>query len=125
MDITPLIRADRQIIQGYGPGFFRVGGTVYNSPIIVFPDRVAAWDFRGEADALGIGDFQNLFESAGETEVVLFGSGAKMQFIKPAIRRAFIDRGLALESMDTGAACRTYNVLLAEERRIAAALLPV
>jgi len=125
MDITPLVEANRKIIQGYGPGSFRVSGEVYNSAIIVFPDRVEPWNYTGDPASFTEADFNALFASAGDTEVVLLGCGSAMQFISPALRKTFSGKGLALETMDTGAACRTYNVLMAEGRLVAAALIPL
>lgn len=125
MDITPLIDSDSMIIQGYGPERFRVSGTVYESAVMVFPDRVAVWEFTGSPDKLTAEDFTALFETAGDVEVVLLGCGETGMFVPPALRQAFKDKGMTLEAMDTGAACRTYNVLLSEGRRVAALLLPL
>ncbi|HYE50303.1 MAG TPA: Mth938-like domain-containing protein [Azospirillaceae bacterium] len=122
MDVTPMIPADRQVIDTYGPGLFRVANTVYTHPVIVFPDRVAAWavtDFPN----LKLEDFAEV--AAASVEILLIGSGAKMQLMHSSLKRALRDAGIRADVMDTGAACRTYNVLLAEERRVAAALLPV
>lgn len=125
MDITPLIGADRRIIQGYGPGLFRVSGEVFHSPIMVFPDRVEPWEFHGNPAAFEEKDFTGFFARAEGVEVALLGCGASMQFVSPATRRVFSGRGVALEAMDTGAACRTYNVLMTEGRQVAALLLPI
>lgn len=125
MDITPLIRSDRQVIQGYGPGSFSVSGQSFSTAIIVFPDRVERWDYAGAVDDLRPEDLQLVIDAAEEIDVVLFGCGAKMQFVKPALKQALSAQGVGLEAMDTGAACRTYNVLLAEGRRVAAVLLPL
>lgn len=123
-DITPLIGADRKIIQGYGPGFIRVSGEVYQSPIIVFPDKVEAWDFTGDPAVLKPGDFSSFLDITQDAEVVLLGCGAGSPFVAPAVRAAFSAKGMVLEAMDTGAACRTYNVLMTEGRLVAALLLP-
>ena len=60
-----------------------------------------------------------------EPELVIFGSGERLRFVKPALTRALIERRIGIETMDTAAACRTYNVLLGEGRRVAAALIPI
>ena len=125
MDITPLIGADRRIIQGYGPGLFRISGEVFHSPIIVFPDRVEPWNFHGDPAAFTEKDFTGFLDHAKGVEVALLGCGASMPFVSPALRRVFSGRGVALEVMDTGAACRTYNVLMSEGRQVAALLLPI
>ena len=121
MDITPLIPEGRQIIQAYGSGRFRVNGTVFDEPIIVFPDRTIPWTGPGFT-AEG---FEPVLASAGEVELLLVGCGPKAAFIQPAVRQAVRQAGIVMDAMDTGAACRTYNVLLAEGRRVAAALMPV
>ncbi|MDE1146205.1 MAG: Mth938-like domain-containing protein [Azospirillaceae bacterium] len=122
MDITPLIPADRQVIDAYGPGRFRVSNTVYETPIIVFPDRTLVWAVENFAD-LEPEDFAAL--TAEQPEIVLLGCGPTMQLFPSSLRRALKEQGLGgIDPMDTGAACRTYNVLMAEGRRVAAALLP-
>jgi len=125
MDITPLVEANSKIIQGYGPGSFRISGEVFNTAILIFPDRVEPWNYAGDPASFKEEDFQSLFAHAGDTEVVLLGCGSTMQFVSPALRKVFSGKGLALEAMDTGAACRTYNVLMAEGRLVAAALIPL
>lgn len=123
-DITPLIGTDRKIIQGYGPGFIRVSGEVYQSPIAVFPDEVAPWDFTGDPAALKAEHFSSFLAMSKDAEVVLLGCGASTPFVAPAVRAVFSAKGMVLEAMDTGAACRTYNVLMTEGRLVAALLLP-
>ncbi|MEM7446292.1 MAG: Mth938-like domain-containing protein [Pseudomonadota bacterium] len=122
MDITPIIPGDRKIIDGYGPGLFRISGEVYRSAVWVFPDEVRDWSVTSvdqmDADSLSL---------AGEkqAEVLLLGMGPKMQLVPSAVKQALRAQGVGLEPMDTGAACRTYNILMAEGRRVAAALLPI
>jgi len=125
MDVTPLVKEGSQIIQSYSAGSFRVSGAVYDHPIMVFPDRVEKWTFDGDPQNLKPDDFNQIISYAPELDVVLFGGGKSLQFLNPELRRHFSDSGLVVESMDSGAACRTYNVLLAEGRRVAALLLPV
>ncbi|WP_044562217.1 Mth938-like domain-containing protein [Azospirillum sp. B4] len=124
MDITPLIPADRQVIDAYGPGRFRVSNVVYETPIIVFPDRTIAWPVTDFA-SLRADDFAALIAEQPALEIVLLGTGVAMQLFPSALRRAVKEQGLGgIDAMDTGAACRTYNVLLAEGRRVATALFP-
>jgi uncharacterized protein len=122
MDVTPLIPADRQVIDSYGGGGFHVSGAAYDGAILVFPDATLAWAVAGfaEVTAERLGP---VIEHGG-IEILLLGCGKRMQPIAPALRQAMRAAGIVLEPMDTGAACRTYNVLLAEGRRVAAALLP-
>lgn len=121
MDITPIIPGNRMIIDAYGPGRFRISGQVYQEPVLVFPDEVRIWAVS-VVDQI---DSQSL-ESAVEkqTEVLLVGTGPKMHMLPASLRKALRSRGVGIEVMDTGAACRTYNILMAEGRRVAAALLP-
>ncbi len=122
MDITPLIDVRSQVIQSYGADGFKISGEPYDSPIAVFPDRVVVWT-PGDLDRAS--DFAPVLEGAGELDVVLFGGGAQAVFMKPLLRDELRAAGLIIETMDTGAACRTYNLLMTEGRRVAALLLPV
>ena len=119
MEITPLIPAGRQIIQAYGGGNFRISGQVYNHAVIVFPNRTLSWNPAG----LTAADFAQIIAFANEIDVLLVGCGTKMELL-PDLRKELKAQGLNSDMMDTGAACRTYNVLMAEGRRVAAALLP-
>lgn len=125
MDITPLIAAGQQIIQSYKDGVFRVSGERYDGAIIVAPEATNPWNFKGEAADLTLDDFAPLIAKADELDVVLLGCGASMAFLPLPLRTQLKEAGLHVESMDTGAACRTYNVLLAEGRRVVAALIVV
>ncbi len=143
MDVTPLIKSDAQVIQSYAGGFFRISGEVYSGPVIVFPSHTTVWHYvklnKGrsvtsllgvEGHASGVGmltleSFEELIERADEIDVVLLGCGAKMQFMDRGLKNALKDKRLSVDVMDTGAACRTYNVLMAEGRRVVAALIPV
>ena len=122
MDITPLVGAGRQIIQSYSGGKFRVTGVVHDGPVIVLPEGTQAW---AVARPLSVDSFAPLLALAGELDVVLFGAGAAVDAADLKLRKALKASGLAIDIMDTGAACRTYNVLMAEGRRVAVALLPV
>lgn len=124
MDITPLVQASSQIIQGYSPGQFRVSGTLYDGAIIVSPGGVQIWDYKGDPAHPVVEDFAQILEQDG-IDVVLFGCGAKMAFLPRDMKQVFLGKGMTIEAMDSGAACRTYNVLMAEGRRVAALLLPV
>ena len=124
MDVTPLIRADQQVIQSYNNGRFRVSGLSYESAVFVFPDKTLPWDFSKNINELAVDDFAPLFAYAHEVDVVLLGCGDEMIFIPPSFRMSLKEHGLIIDVMDTGAACRTYNVLMAEGRRVVAAMLP-
>jgi uncharacterized protein len=124
MDITPLVPAGRQLIQSYGAGRFRVSGTVYGGPILVLPDRTLAWGV-GDASELSFASLAPIVEAGVMTEVILFGAGRRGTFVPPGLRAELKAVGIVLEAMDTGAACRTFNVLSGEDRRVAAALIPL
>jgi len=119
MELTPLVQPGRQIIERYGPSGFRVSGSVYLGPILVLPERTVAW----VAAAVTLEGLAAVVEHGG-VELLLLGLGRRMLPVAAALRTALKAGGIAVEAMDTGAACRTYNVLLAEDRRVAAALLP-
>jgi uncharacterized protein len=126
VDVTPLIPAGRQIIESYGDGRFRVSGAVHESSILVFPDRTLSWAAQSAADiSLESLDEVAKAAAAGNVDVLLIGCGTRMALIPGELRRTLRAAGIVIEPMDTGAACRTYNVLMAEGRRVAAALIPV
>lgn len=125
VDITPIIPADRQVIDTYAPGHFRVSNVLYQGAVIVFPDHTQVWNAPGFTD-LRLDHFAPVLAAADpKPEVLLLGSGARMQLLPSAIRKVLREQGLVVDVMDSPAACRTYNVLLAEGRRVAAALLTV
>ena len=124
MEITPLILSDRQVVQGYGKGGFRVSDQEYKGAILVFPDKTLAWPVFGFND-LSLTSFTAVREAEPPVEILLIGTGTRMALLPAALRAELRTLGIGVETMDTGAACRTYNVLLSEERRVAAALLPV
>ncbi len=125
MDVTPLVKSDQQIIQSYAGGRFRVSGTTYDHAVLVSPSDTCEWTVSGPAEMLNEEDFRPLLDRAEDIDVVLLGTGAKLVFISPALKNTLKKQGLSIEAMDTGAACRTYNVLMAEGRRVFAALIPV
>lgn len=122
MDVTPLIPADRQVIDSYGAGGFHVSGAAFTGAIIVFPDGTQSWPVTTLA-GVTIDSLRPII-AHGHIEILLLGCGRRMQPVPPALRQALRQAGIVVDAMDTGAACRTYNVLLAEDRRVAAALLP-
>ena len=123
MDVTPLLRPGQQIIQSYAGGGFRVSGQAYQGGVIVWPEETQVWPLS-VFSALQVPDFSAVYNHDPLPDVVLFGTGATQQFLLPTLRQQLRDKGLVIEVMDTGAACRTYNVLVAEGRRVVAALLP-
>lgn len=124
MDVTPLIREGQQIIQSYAGGTFRVSAQNYKTAIIVAPGETTSWDGVQNFEDLTFEDFKPLLDNADDIDVVLLGAGGIMKFFNPALKAQLSAKGLAIDVMDTGAACRTYNVLMAEGRRVVAVLLP-
>jgi len=123
-DITPMIPADRQVIDGYSPGRFCVAGGWRDGALLVLPDRTLAWSPPAFAD-LTVGDFQPVLNAAPKVEILLLGCGPRAAFPSKQLRQDLRAAGVVVEPMDSAAACRTFNVLLAEGRRVAAALLPI
>lgn len=124
MSETPSAPAGRQIIEAYGPGRIRISGTIHQRPVIILPDAVVDWPLAGIAD-LTLDSLAAVAAVRPPIEILIIGCGLRMAFIRSDLRQALRASGLVIDAMDTGAACRTYNVLLAEDRRVAAALVPL
>jgi uncharacterized protein len=124
MDITPELGEGRQIIGGYGGGGFRVAGIAHRGSVLVFPERTLPWPVS-TVEALGADDFAEIRAAADRIDVLLLGTGAKPATLDAALRADLRAVGIVVEIMDTGAACRTFNVLLTEARQVAAALIAV
>lgn len=120
MDITPIVPGHRQLVQAYGDGAFRISGVQHTGSVIVFPETVFPWS--GELTTAGLAD---VLAASADIEILILGCGPSMTLIPSDLRRTLREHGIAPEPMDTGAGCRTYNVLLAEDRRVAAALVAV
>ena len=104
----------------YGEGYVMVNSQRHESNLIVLPDQLLPWSAAG-FEALEEADFQIFHEL--NLEILLLGTGPKQRFPHPRLTRALAARRIGVEAMDLQAACRTYNILMAEERRVAAALL--
>jgi uncharacterized protein len=122
MDLTPVAAAGRQIVERYAASGFRVSGVVYRGPVLVFPDRTVPWDAASASDVTWE-SLAPVIEHGG-VEILLLGLGRSASAVPTELPTALRAAGIRLEAMDTGAACRTYNVLVAEDRRVAAALIP-
>jgi uncharacterized protein len=122
MELTPLVPAGRQVIERYGESGFRIAGVIHRGAVLVFPDRTLPWSAISGSDVT----WQSLAPviEHGGVQILLLGLGRVMGVVPHTLRKTLRDAGIVLEPMDTGAACRTYNVLVAEDRRVAAALLP-
>jgi len=104
-------------IEGYGPGFFRVGGHVLRGACLVTPWDAGLWG--------GLEDTATPLSLIGQIDVLFVGMGNEIAHVPRGFRQTLEEAGIGVEVMNSPAACRTYNVLLSEGRRIAAALLPV
>lgn len=111
-------------IDAYGNGGFRFADMSHRGSILCLPTGIHAWDVP-DATALTLADFASVLALANEVTFLLLGTGATQVWPLPDIRQAFAQSRIALEPMNTGAAARTYNVLLAEKRPVAAALIAV
>jgi uncharacterized protein len=105
---------------GYGENYVAVNGARLERSSIVLPERILDWNVAG-FEALRAEDFQ-VFETLA-LEIVLLGTGLRQRFPHPRLTAALARAGVGVEVMDLQAACRTYNILVAEERKVAAALL--
>jgi uncharacterized protein len=123
MELTPLVPVGRQVIERYAQSGFRITGVIYRSAVLVFPDRTLPWSATSAAE-ITWESLAPVVEHGG-VRILLLGLGRAMRAAPSALRSTLHAAGIVLEPMDTGAACRTYNVLVAEDRRVAAALLPL
>jgi uncharacterized protein len=105
---------------GYGEGYVQVNGQRHDRAMIVLPERLLPWPVAG-FDALAEEHFALI--AALKPEIVLLGTGARLRFPHPRFTGALTRARIGLEVMDVQAACRTYNILMAEGRNVAAALL--
>lgn len=108
---------DSAPIEGYGPGFFRIGGKVHTGAVVTGASGTRMWG--------GYEDVAALLSLAGTIDVLFVGTGAEISHIPSALREVLEAAGIGVEVMSSPAAARTYNVLLSEGRRIAVALRPV
>ncbi|MEZ5862426.1 MAG: Mth938-like domain-containing protein [Geminicoccaceae bacterium] len=111
-------------VTGYRPGGFRIGTQWYNGHVLLLPQGVTAWPVQA-GDAFTLDSLGPIREVEPPAEILLIGVGERPMLLPPALRVALKAWGLAVEAMPTSAACRTFNVLLAEERRVVAALLAI
>lgn len=117
MRLNEIIFTDAKPVEGYGPGFFRIGGEVIHGGALTGPTGTLAWG--------GYDDIQPLLELAGQVDVLFLGTGAEIAHIPAPFRTALEEAGVAVDVMASPPAARTYNVLLSEGRRIALAMLPL
>ena len=117
MRLNEVVYTDALPVEGYGPGFFRLGGAAHEAPLTVLPTGVAAWS--------GYDDPSPIVAAAGKIDVCLVGTGDQITHVPTPFRDALEAAGIGVDFMSSPQACRTYNVLLGEGRRVGLALLPV
>lgn len=113
----------QNLIRAYAPGRITINEEVYTRSLVVTPQQIIAeWPPASFSD-LQEAHFETIV--ALKPEVVILGTGARLQFPAPSLTRALVDARIGLEVMNTGAACRTYNILMSDDRRVVAALLMI
>ena len=114
----------RHQLEAYGNGGFRFGGMSHLGSILALPSGVRAWPVRSVSE-IGEAALAPIIAEAEAIEILLLGTGDQPAFIEESVRAPLAAAGIRLDAMQTGAAARTYNVLIAEDRRVAAALIAV
>lgn len=114
----------RAPLDAYGNGGFRFADMSHRGSLLCLPSGVHGWDFA-EGEPLAVSAFKRVFEEAKDIEVLLVGTGNNIVFLPEPLRQRMRDSQIICDAMSTGAAVRTYNVMLAESRAVAAALVAV
>jgi len=117
MRLNEVVFTDALPVEGYGPGFFRLGGEAHKAPLLVLPTGVTSWSGFEDTDAL--------LEAVKLIDLLIVGTGTEIEPIPATFRKTLESAGIGVEFMASPQACRTYNVLLGEERRVGLAVLPV
>ncbi len=112
---------DRYLFTGHGAGYVAVSGQRYAQPVVVMAKEVRTDWPATDFSSLTPAQFDYFLDL--KPEVLLLGTGAKQQFARPELYRELVRAGIAIEFMDSPAACRTYNILVAEDRKVVAAIL--
>ena len=125
IDITPQVSSSKMLLQSYGEGGFRVSnaGRLEGSHLI-FSEKILPWPVSDASD-INLESLKPILCEANSIDILIVGCGLVFKSIPDDLRTDLREHGIVLEWMDTGAACRTFNVLLVEERLVAAALLAV
>jgi uncharacterized protein len=111
-------------IDAYGNGGFRFAGMSHRGSLLCLPDGIWAWPVTSHAE-LSEDTLAEILAQAAELDIVLIGTGRELWVMPEPLRQQFRAQHLTADTMPTGAAVRTYNVLVAERRRVAAALIAV
>ena len=124
LDTIPVVPQGRQQIQSYGDKRFRISAEVFEGSVVVFPEETQVWAVT-DLSVLNIDALAQVTRQADDIDILLIGCGPTFCAVPKGLRADIKAAGMVLEWMDTGAACRTFNVLVAEERRVCAALIAV
>jgi uncharacterized protein len=122
MEVRPIGPAGPQLIQGYDESGFRIAGTRHAGSVLVLPQQTLAWPVSAPEEVTAA-SLAPVHTADPAIEILVLGCGARFVPIPAQLRAALKADGIVVEAMATGAACRTYNLLLAENRRVAAALI--
>ena len=114
----------RAPVDAYGNGGFRFAGMSHRGGILCLPSGIYGWE-PPAPEMLDEPDLAKVFAEAADIEILIVGTGRTGVLLRTPLRSKLRDAGIVAEAMSTGAAVRTFNVLLAEERAVAAALIPV
>jgi uncharacterized protein len=114
----------RAPIDAYGNGGFRFAEMSHRGSLLLLPSGIYGWDMTAE-DSLTPDHFQRVLDEAADIEFLLVGTGTEMRPLPAALKTALRDRRIGADPMNTGAAVRTYNIMLSESRAVAAALIAV
>ncbi|NIZ02318.1 Mth938-like domain-containing protein [Thalassospira lucentensis] len=124
IEVSTMVAEGSKMVTSYGDGLFRLGEETITGSILMFPEAVYSWNVSSADDIL-VESFAPIIEAAETVEILLLGMGNRLTRVPMEWRQALKEHGIVIEPMDTGAACRTYNVLLSEGRRVAAAIIAV
>jgi uncharacterized protein len=114
----------RAPVDTYGNGGFRFADMSHRGSILCLPSGIYGWDMD-MSKALCVESFQRVLDEADDIEVLLVGTGTELRRLPPELKDALKARGISSDPMNTGAAVRTFNIMLAESRAVAAALIAV
>jgi uncharacterized protein len=117
MRLNEVVFNDAKPVEGYGPGFFRIGGEVVQGAVITSSSGTRTWG--------GMDDIAALEDLVAQSDVIFIGTGAQIAHLPVGLRDKLEQAGVGVEAMASPAAARTYNVLLSEGRRVSLAMLPV
>ncbi|EHH09007.1 hypothetical protein ATCR1_02400 [Agrobacterium tumefaciens CCNWGS0286] len=124
IEIRPAHFPGRAPIDAYGNGGFRFAEMSHRGSLLLLPSGIYGWE-PVDAKELTVGHFEKVLAEAQDIEVLLIGTGDGMRVLPKELRAAFKEAGISVDPMSTGAAVRTYNIMLSESRAVAAALIAV